>query len=256
MIIDWGINPVAFDAMGLEIRWYGIFFTAALYAVYFSLLHSLCHKGFSKEQSEGFFFGAVIAIIIGAKVFHFLVYEPSVLFSDPLRIFNLRAGGLASHGGIIALAAWLIFYCKRHYLSMRHLLDSLVFPVLAFAVIVRVGNFFNSEVYGIPTNENWGVVFKNIDDLPRYPSQLIEAGMYLLLTVSLWTSNYKALKKGVMFSCLMVSMSVIRFAVELTKENQAEYTLSGLNTGAILSIITFAIGVFLSSTFNRSKDSQ
>ncbi|MDK9790659.1 prolipoprotein diacylglyceryl transferase [Vibrio sp. D431a] len=252
-MLTWAIDPVAFTVFGLEIRWYGVIFSIALAAVYLSMHHKLSKLNYSENQIDILYFGGIIAIVIGARAFHLLAYEPSDLLRDPSLLFNFRKGGLASHGGIIALSLWITLYYVKYKVNIRELLDSLVYPVLLFSIFVRIGNFMNSEVYGVPTNETWGVIFERIDYIPRYPTQLIEAGLYLLLLLAMYTSDRGTLKKGMFFSCLVVSMSATRFIAELTKENSSEFTFEYLTIGGVLSIITLLIGVMMSIGFQKSK---
>lgn len=134
-----------------------------------------------KKQAEAFVESLtvymIVASIVGARLGHVLFYQPMDYLTHPLRILNLREGGLASHGGAIGilLALWIfskyrintkkgtkrgVFLIKtnRGYNYMQ-ILDRIVIVVALTGALIRFGNFMNSEIIGKPTNSDWGVVF-------------------------------------------------------------------------------------------------
>jgi len=116
------------------------------------------------------------------------------------------------------------------------------------AGLIRVGNFFNSEIIGKPTQSAWGVVFKRVDGLPRYPSQLFEAGSYLLIfAVMRWiyAKTDAKYRRGFFFGFLFVFAWSARFLWEFTKENQEAFESKlPLNMGQLLSLPLIAIGIW------------
>jgi phosphatidylglycerol---prolipoprotein diacylglyceryl transferase len=114
----------------------------------------------------------VIATIIGARLGHVLFYQPEILWENPLGVFLpfefnpfrfTGLQGLASHGGAIAIlfALWLYARKKKPGQSYLQVVDRIVILVALTGALIRLGNFFNSEIIGKPTDSPFGVVFAN-----------------------------------------------------------------------------------------------
>lgn len=133
--------------------------------------------------------------------------------------------------------------------------DRLVIVVALSGFFIRVGNFFNSEIIGKPTNQGWGVVFERVDLIPRYPAQLFEAFSYLLIFGLLWLIYKKKptnLSKGFLFGLFLILVFTARFFLELLKENQEPFEDAWpINLGQILSLPFILVGLFF--LFNGRK---
>jgi phosphatidylglycerol---prolipoprotein diacylglyceryl transferase len=134
--------------------------------------------------------------------------------------------------------------------SWLWLLDRLAIPACMAGVFIRAGNFFNSEIVGLPASAPWAVVFKRIDSMPRHPAQLYEAFAYLavwVILVMVYTQKNAAARNGLIFGLFLVLAFLSRILIEFVKTPQAAYGLGFfLNTGQILSIpFLLAGGVFL-----------
>ena len=116
---------------------------------------------------------------------------------------------------------------------------------------VRIGNFFNSEIVGIFTNSDFGVIFLNRgENLPRHPAQLYEALGYLILffiLIFFYNKTKVKNKKGFLFGFFLMFLFIVRFIVEYVKESQGglEDQLGILSTGQWLSIPFIIIGIIL-----------
>ncbi len=237
-MLVWQVEPVAISAFGLNIHWYGLFFASAL------LIGSHVMKAFFQREQvslillDKFFYAIVAGVIIGARLLHCLAYEPEYYLARPLEILYFWQGGLASHGGGLGALMGAAWVCHRQQISLWWLLDRMVFPTLIFAMMVRIGNFFNSEIYGIPTQQPWGVVFARIDELGRHPVQLYEAvayGVALVLIASNWQRLIR--HQAASFAVFLLLVFIIRIGLEFFKVEQASYQHGGLFTvGQWLSV--------------------
>jgi prolipoprotein diacylglyceryltransferase len=98
-------------------------------------------------------------------------------------------GGLASHGGFAGVLTAIYLYLRKYRdMSFLELADRLVIPSLLVASLIRIGNFFNSEILGVPTNLPWAVIFLQVDNIPRHPAMLYEAAVYFLAFCGLYTA--------------------------------------------------------------------
>jgi prolipoprotein diacylglyceryl transferase len=141
----------------------------------------------------------VIAAILGARVVHCLIYEPEVYLPNIWRIFiPIENGkftgfnGLSSHGVAIGMPIGLYYYSRINRISYLWVLDKMVIIASLLVVFVRIGNLMNSELYGHETNLPWGFVFlKAGETVPKHPSQIYEAFLYLLIFIFLYVFYLK-----------------------------------------------------------------
>jgi prolipoprotein diacylglyceryl transferase len=243
----WHIDPVLIHIGPLQLRWYGLLFVGS-----FFLALKIAEGIFKKEGKDpalldGLLVYALVGTVIGARLMHCFAYEPHFYLSHPLEILKVWKGGLASHGGLLGvlIAFWL--FAKRHKLDYIWLLSrmAIVGPVVAAAV--RIGNFFNSEILGLPTNLPWAVVFSRVDDVARHPVQLYEALAYIalfFLLYGIWKKVRPQTATRIIPGLFLSVMFSVRFLLEYTKTRQAEYTWDlPLTTGQALSIPFILIGM-------------
>ena len=124
----------------------------------------------------------------------------------------------------------------------------MIIPTTLGAGFVRIGNFFNSEIVGKYTGNNFGVIFVNRGEtVPRHPAQLYEAVCYFILffvLTQIYRSEFKN-KSGFLLGFFMLTLFSIRFLIEFIKESQGgfETILPLFSTGQWLSIPFIIIGI-------------
>ncbi len=200
----------------------------------------------------------VISTIVGARLGHLIFYEDfSFYLRHPLKILKTWDGGLASHGAAVAIIIGLFILSKKlkklsFKLSFLSLLDLVSLPASFAAVCIRVGNFFNQEILGKPTELPWGVIFGSPMDNggvePRHPAQLYEAFFYLLLFFILLFFSFKPkiyLKEGKLIGMLLFFVFAFRFLIEFLKVEQSVLIDSYLLMGQYLSIPFIILGLWL-----------
>ncbi len=202
----------------------------------------------------------VVGTVVGARLGHVLFYDPAYYFSHPIEIFLPVAEvngsytfigfqGLASHGGALGVLLAIIMYTRKYKTNLWWVLDRVAIATPITGAFIRLGNFIYSEIYGKPTNGNWGVVFQREDLIPRHPTQLYEAVSYLLIFIILYTAYKKAGTKdfrGRLFAIFLILLFLARFIIEFFKENQVSFEDGlTLNMGQILSIPFILIGLIL-----------
>lgn len=151
------LNPVALPIYGnLAVRWYGLAYLAGFVAG-FLLLRHLARRGLwvLKPDKTGDFIAAaaMFGVFLGGRLGYLFMYQLpeqgwSKILSDPLMIFRVWEGGMASHGGILGLVFVTWFYAKKEKVTFAGLGDGLcvVGPLGLF--FGRVANFINGELYG------------------------------------------------------------------------------------------------------------
>lgn len=253
----WNVDPVLLHLGPLQLRWYGLLFTAGILLAYRVGVWSFELAGGDREETNRLLSYVVVGTVVGARLGHCLLYEPAYYLRHPLEILAVWRGGLASHGGAvgIVLAVWL--FARRTGRDLRWLLDRVAVTAPIAAASIRVGNFFNSEIVGRPSNGPWAVVFARLDPLPRHPAMLYEAAAYLItFGVMLWLEWLTGIRErlGALTGILLVLVFGARFAIEFLKEPQEAFEAAlPLDLGQLLSIPAVLIGVLLvTAAYHRS----
>lgn len=191
----------------------------------------------------------IVAAVVGARLGHVLFYDPVEFFSDPVRIFAVWEGGLASHGAGLGLFIALYFFARKTKVNYLWIVDRLVIITALTGGLIRMGNLMNSEMAGLPTTLPWGFVFAQIDDVPRHPAQLYEAIYCFLLFIFLFRAWYKhgnELRDGFLTGWFLIILFSLRFVDEFFKINQVSFEDEMmLNMGQLLSIPFVMIGIVI-----------
>ncbi len=270
--IHWNPDPEIINIFGFSLRYYGIFFVGGLVLCIYILGWIFKRENIPSENLEKLSIYGMIGIMAGARLGHCLFYEPSYYLSHPLEMilpitFPPDGGikfigfqGLASHGGALGLLIALYFYSRKTKHSMIDTIDLIAVVTALGCVFIRLANFMNSEIIGMPTTKPWGVIFERVDNIPRHPAQLYEAISYLIIfaiMMILYKKMRDRLKNGFFFGLVLVLIFTARFIIEFVKENQVgfEYGMT-FNMGQLLSLPYIAVGFgFIIYGLRRIKSS-
>jgi len=257
LIVHWNVNPVIFHIGSLGIRWYSLLFVSGFVLGWYIFKWFFKREGIPESLLDPLLYTLLIATIVGARLGHCLFYQPDYYLGSWKgfwEIFMPWKGGLASHGGAIALllAMWWFSakYGKKYGFDFVWILDHLVIAVAFAGCFIRLGNLFNSEIYGRVTDLPWGFVFeRNGETEPKHPTQIYEALSYLVLGLFLIIWYWKRLDKtyrGFFFGIFLLGCFGMRFLIEFIKEDQVDFEAGmALNMGQILSIPFIIAGICL-----------
>lgn len=254
--ITWAANPDIISSP-ITVRWYGLMFAIGFIIGYEIVARIFKHEGAPERWLGILLIYVVIATIVGARLGHVFFYEWDVYSQNPIRILYIWEGGLASHGGtiaiIIAIILYSIFVTKR---SPLWTFDRLVIAIALVGGLIRLGNLFNSEIFGTATTLPWGFMFVRsrewhmlYEGQAVHPTQIYEALCYFalfgLLMWMYWKKNAEE-RPGLIFGVFMIGIFLPRFLIEFIKNDQVarEATIS-LNIGQQLSIPFILLGVGL-----------
>jgi prolipoprotein diacylglyceryl transferase len=192
----------------------------------------------------------VIGTIIGARLGHCFFYDPAYYLSNPIEIFKVWHGGLASHGGAIGILLAIWIYTKRlKDYNFLWVVDRVVIVVALGGLFIRTGNFFNSEIIGKITDIPWAVIFPSVDMFPRHPSMLYEAITYFvifLLLLFIYRKTNAHFNSGLLFGLFLLLVFSARFLLEFTKEYQEAFEAAlPIDMGQILSIPFILLGIVM-----------
>lgn len=257
-MIVWDVAPEIFkiDVFGKELgpRYYGLMFILGFMIGYFYLKKIFLTMGRQAEVEVSMLLNYVVfGTIIGARLGHCLFYDPAFYLSRPWEILFVWNGGLASHGGYLGLFTGVfLFLYQVKGLSFMWLMDRVAPPALLTGAFIRVGNLFNSEMIGEPTDLPWGVVFQQLGpefSEPRHPAQIYEAIGYFFISLLLFflVKRFSATwKPGRILGVTFALGWSWRFGVEFCKINQMDWEAGlPLNMGQMLSIPFIILGVLM-----------
>jgi prolipoprotein diacylglyceryl transferase len=261
--IDFQREAFSIPGLHMPIYWYGILFAFGFYLSTIFLKYEIKTKVLlNLEQDkklealiQSLAAYMIVAIVVGARVFHVAFYDGFSYLYNVDHLLNIRDGGLASHGAILCMIfSFLIFFkvkekeLKELKISNRLLFDVTCHASLINSFFIRIGNFINQEIVGLPTDSIFGITFMHpsggLEVLKRHPAQLYEAIFYLgffFLMFFLFKKIKAFLIPGVFTGLFFAILFMGRVFIEMFKEKQSVYDGGGVLMGEILSL-PFIIG--------------
>jgi prolipoprotein diacylglyceryl transferase len=252
----WDPSPDMFPwnlpILGRPILWYGFFFALGFFLGFQVLIWRLKRDG---EENAKFYADklatyVIIGVVIGARLFDVVFYQSwKITLADPLVVFRFWEGGLSSHGGTVGLLVALFFFQKKYnHFSYLKWLDYLVLTAGLVGFFIRIGNFFNQEILGKPSDLPWAVTFghpaSGAAPVPRHPAQLYEALFYLSIFF-LFICMTKKRRDGWRSGLFITLVFTFRFVIEFFKEEQSAFWTHTIDMGQLLSLPLLFIGLFL-----------
>ncbi|MFR2235486.1 MAG: prolipoprotein diacylglyceryl transferase [Lachnospiraceae bacterium] len=257
------LNPgKSFTVFGIEIAYYGVIIALGMLAGALVAYREAKKTGQKVDDYIDFTLYTLIAAIIGARIYY-VIFEWDYYSAHPLEIFNLRAGGLAIYGGVMASALTLFIFTKVKKLKFWLMADTAVQGLIIGQIIGRWGNFFNREAFGgytdslfamqLPVSEAKGITQELIEHLVTidgvsyvqvHPTFLYEGTWNMLLFIGICL--YKRHKKfdGEIFAIYLMGYGVGRFIIEGLRTDQLVIkALGGIAASQVLSIILIVLAV-------------
>ena len=245
----WDFDPVLASFKHIQIHWYGALFALALLSNYIFMHWVYWRELGSTEDVDRLLWYCIGGAVIGARLAHVLFYNPGYYFSEPIKIFAIWEGGLASHGGVFGVLISLYIYQRKASFSYLWILDRAAIAGAFSGFLVRTGNFLNSEIAGTPTDVPWAVIFKRLDDIPRHPVQLYEAISYLaisLFLLYLYNKSPTYNLNGRLIAWFLILIFSTRCILEFYKNSLVSLDSdSWISAGQILSIPFIVTGIYL-----------
>lgn len=267
--IDWKMSSQLIEGWSVP-NLYGLLFVTGLIIGYFVIKRMFDKEGVPEAWLDSLLIYIVIATVVGARLGHVFFYDWDYYKDNLSEIPKVWEGGLASHGGAVAILIALFIYSKKvSKLPMFWILDRIVAPIAIAACFIRLGNLVNHEIVGVPTDLPWGFKFWNegADNLLlingefvhvfRHPAQLYESIAYFLIFLVLlrlfWKTNLKQ-KQGFIFGVFLIFLWGARFLIEFVKIGQAARDEGMiLNTGQWLSVPFIIAGFVIIYLANKGK---
>ena len=249
------------SVFGFRIAFYGIIIGIGMLAGIWIAQSDAKRRGQDPELYLDFALYAIICSIVGARIYY-VIFEWDYYKENLLQIFNLRAGGLAIYGGVIAGAITMIVYTRVKKVSFFSMADTGVLGLVTGQIIGRWGNFFNCEAFGGYTdsllamrikrslvNDNMlnadvlshKIVENGVEFIQVHPTFLYESCWNLcLLIFMLWFRKYKKYD-GQMFWIYLFGYGTGRFWIENLRTDQLILFGTGLAVSQALSLVLILV---------------
>ena len=257
-------DPVFVDLALVEIRWYSL---AYIFGILIGWWYGrkIIVKKFADENNslnlkefDNLITYIIFSIILGGRIGYIIFYNPQYYLYNPFEIFKIWEGGMSFHGALIGIIIGTFLFSSKRNIQTLFFLDiiSCVAPIGIF--LGRIANFINGELVGKVTNLSWGVIFPQIDMMPRHPSQLYEAlleGLLLFFVVNfyIYRKNYVT---GTCSFIFLIFYGSFRIISEIFREPdpQIGYFFDFLSMGTLLSLIMVFIGLFKLLTLKKNEN--
>lgn len=246
-------DPIAFTLFGIDVRWYGLLIGLGFVLAIFISYKRAPRHSIESDHILDFSIWVIPMSVIGARAYY-VIFSWENYAGDIGKILDIRSGGLAIHGGIIAgiITGWLV--CNHYKINKLEFAD-LIFPAVALAQSIgRWGNFFNSEAHGGPTDLPWAIW---ADGQYVHPTFLYESIWCLLLFIFLsWLDAGRRKFPGQIAMLYGILYSAERCLVEQLRTDSL--MIGPLKQAQVLSLCVIAaclVGyVYLQKRDNKMKN--
>ncbi|MGG5348777.1 MULTISPECIES: prolipoprotein diacylglyceryl transferase [unclassified Enterococcus] len=250
------VNRVAFELFGLPIYWYAIIIVSGVIIAMWLSTREAVRVGLKPDDVTDFMLIGLPVSIIGARLYYIL-FDLQYYIDDASQIFNIRSGGIAIYGALIAGGIWLYFFCQRNFISPWTFLDIAAPSVLLAQGIGRWGNFMNHEAFGAEVSRSFleslyipKFIIDNmyIDEAYRQPTFLYESVWNVIGFIVLIFLRKKTglLKEGEVFLSYLIWYGFGRFFIEGMRTDSL-YLFGDIRVSQALSALLFfgAIGLLI-----------
>ena len=230
----------------IGIRWYGLNYVFSFLLTYLYFRGAARRgrvPGLDLAAVDSLTYATAIGIVAGGRI-GFVIQHLDTLRTDPLFPFRLTEGGMTFFGGLLGVLLGLFWTGRRYGMGFLALADIATFPAALGLATGRITNFVNGELAGKPTKGNWGVIFPNVDSLPRHPSQLYESASHFLLFGALVLANrggWAQARTGRLSYLFLTLYGFLRFGTDFFRADDTYWGL--FSTGQWASLVVGLVGI-------------
>ena len=224
------LDPVLFDFGFLVIRWYSLAYIFGILIGWWLGKRIILKRfqnlnfNFDIKEFDNLITYIIIFMLLGGRIGYVLFYNFGYYLSNPFDILKIWEGGMSFHGAVVGIILGTYWFSIKKNISTFFLLDIVSFVAPIGIFFGRIANFINGELVGKTTDVFWGVIFPNIDDKIRHPSQLYEAFfegivLFIIMNLILFRNNYKTGTCSYMF---LIFYGIFRTFSEFFREPDSQ----------------------------------
>lgn len=251
----------SFSFFGIDIAFYGVIIGCGMLVAMCLAFQDAKQSGQKVDDYVDLALYGIIFAIVGARIYY-VIFQWDYYCRNLGEIFNLRKGGLAIYGGIIAGVLVCIVIATRRHLSVWRMLDTGAIGLVTGQMIGRWGNFFNREAYGGDTDSLFAMRI-NINDpnvsvqvqpgvtvfedayIQVQPTFLYESFWCLCILLMLELFKKKKAFEGEVFLWYITAYGFGRFFIEGLRTDQLQIGSSHIAVSQVLSGVVFLCGIIL-----------
>ena len=252
MLVYPHINPVAVAIGPIKIHWYGLMYLCGFTVAYALALWRAKRIGWTEEQVSDLVFYGAMGVILGGRLGYVCFYEFDHFLNDPLWLFRVWEGGMSFHGGFLGVLTAMIWFSRKYQVAWFDVTDFIAPMVPPGLFFGRIGNFIGGELWGRPVvdpNYPFAMIFPHVDNLPRHPSQLYEAGLEgLALFLLLFIFSMKPRPRMAVSALFLIGYGLARFTIEFFREpdrDQGFVAFDWMTKGQVLTVPMIIAGIIL-----------
>ena len=251
MFVHPQFDPIAIHLGKFGIHWYGLMYLIGFLGFLglgkWQITYRKWHGWTTQMLDDALFFGA-LGVILGGRLGYVIFYQFGYFLDHPAEIFAVWQGGMSFHGGFLGVLVAMWIFSRKYQLKWLCIMDFIA-PLVPIGLGAgRMGNFINGELWGRVTSSHYGMVFPNVDNALRHPSQLYEFGLEgIALFFILWIYSSKPRETGSISALFLIGYGSFRFLAEFTREPDSFLGLlsMGFSMGQWLSLPMILLGILM-----------
>ena len=249
------LDPILFDFGFLVIRWYSLAYVFGILIGWWLGKRMILKKfqnlnfNFDIKEFDNLITYIIISMLLGGRLGYVLFYNFGYYISNPLDILKIWEGGMSFHGALIGIIIGTYWFSLKKKIPTFFLLDIIAFVAPIGIFFGRIANFINGELVGKTTDVFWGIIFPNIDNNMRHPSQLYEAFLegvilFIIMNSILSKDNYKT---GTCSYIFLIFYGIFRIFSEFFREPDLHigYLFELISMGTMLSVLMVLAGIII-----------
>ncbi|CAK7010883.1 MAG: Phosphatidylglycerol--prolipoprotein diacylglyceryl transferase [Peptostreptococcus russellii] len=243
------MNRVAFSVFGIDVMWYGILIAIGMLLAVVIATREAKRVGYKEDDVIDLALFLIPLGVIGARIYY-VIFSWDNYSGSISAMFNIRGGGLAIHGGIIAGIITGVVFARVRKLNFFKLADIVVLGVPLAQAIGRWGNFINQEAHGGPTNLPWGII---VEGQKVHPTFLYESIWDLLIFIFIFARRKEKKYEGYILVEYLLLYSFGRFLIEGLRTDSLMF--GPIRMAQLISLIGIAVAIVLHIVLlKRSKN--
>jgi len=258
-----GLHREIFTIGPFALRWYALSYLAGVLGAWWYVMRLLRQPAapMTGEDADSLVTWATLGIIAGGRIAYVLFYNLEEFARHPLDALKIWEGGMSFHGGAFGVGIAILLYARARHLSWLRICDYIACAAPIGLFLGRCANFVNGELWGRVTGHSWGMIFPDGGPAPRYPSQLLEAGLeglvlFAILAWAFWRTRAR-LDPGKLTGLFLFFYGCFRFTVEYFREPDAQLEWlqhsTGFSMGQYLCLPMITGGLYLILTAARRR---
>jgi phosphatidylglycerol:prolipoprotein diacylglycerol transferase len=218
--------PVLFQLGSFELRSYGVIAALSFFIALWVSTREADRKGLDRALIQDFVPYALLAGIIGARIYFILFSDPAYFLQNPWEILAFWHGGIGVIGSILGGFLAALWYCRKRHISFWRFADVLALGIPLGQTVGQFACLLNGDSWGQPTNLPWAITYTDSRSLAPlnislHPIEIYEMFAYFLVFLLVWRTREKYQTDGFAFFTYLAGYGVARFLVEFFRGQPA-----------------------------------